>query len=73
MLLTEWNEFRILDLLTLKEMLKLPIFIDLRNVYEPERMRRMGFEYYSLGRGIAKKEQVKSGSQSKVYETEAKS
>lgn len=72
-LLTEWNEFRILDLLTLKEMLKLPIFIDLRNVYEPERMRRMGFEYYSLGRGIAKKEQVKSGSQSKVYETEAKS
>lgn len=51
LLLTEWNEFRFLDLLKIKDLLNEPIFIDLRNVYEPEKMQRMGFEYVSLGRG----------------------
>ena len=50
-ILTEWNEFRYLDLLKIKELLRKPIFIDLRNIYEPERMERFGFTYVSLGRG----------------------
>lgn len=53
LLLTEWNEFRLLDLLKIKNLMKKPLFIDLRNVYEPERMKRLGFEYVSIGRGTA--------------------
>ena len=49
-LLTEWNQFRRLDLNRIKSLLKTPIFIDLRNVYDPEQMRRLGFNYYGLGR-----------------------
>ncbi len=50
LLLTEWNEFRYLDLLKVKQLLKQPIFVDLRNVYEPEKMKKFGFKYVSLGR-----------------------
>lgn len=49
-LVTEWNQFRNLELGRLKGLLKHPVFIDLRNVYEPERMRKNGFDYYSVGR-----------------------
>jgi UDPglucose 6-dehydrogenase len=49
-LLTEWNEFRNLDLEKLKASLREPRFVDLRNVYEPERMIAAGFHYYSIGR-----------------------
>ena len=49
-IVTEWNEFRQLDLGKIKESLKAPIIIDTRNIYEPERMRRLGFTYVSLGR-----------------------
>jgi len=49
-IVTEWNEFRQLDLGKIKESLKTPIIIDTRNIYEPERMRRLGFTYVSLGR-----------------------
>ena len=49
-LATEWNEFRRLDLARIKESLKQPIFIDLRNVYEPSHMREMGFTYCGVGR-----------------------
>jgi len=49
-LITEWNQFRNLDILRLRELLKHPVFIDLRNVYEPEKMRKYGFDYYSVGR-----------------------
>ena len=51
LLLTEWNEFRYLDFLKLKELMSRPLFIDLRNVYEPKRMKLLGFEYVSIGRG----------------------
>lgn len=47
---TEWNEFRDLDLLKLKELMKSPIIVDCRNIYEPERMRKLGFRYFSVGR-----------------------
>jgi UDPglucose 6-dehydrogenase len=49
-LMTEWNEYRALDLDRVKELLKSPIFIDLRNVYRPEIMKQHGFIYHSVGR-----------------------
>lgn len=49
-LMTEWNEYRALDLLRIKSLLKSPIFVDLRNVYRPTAMRDLGFSYYSVGR-----------------------
>lgn len=50
-LLTEWNEFRNLDLDRLRESLRQPIFIDLRNVYDEQRMNQAGFRYIGVGRG----------------------
>lgn len=49
-LMTEWNMYRSLDMTLVKSKLKSPIFIDLRNVYEPETMKKLGFKYYSVGR-----------------------
>lgn len=49
-LATEWNEFRKLDFSRVKELLTEPIVIDMRNVYEPGRMRREGFVYEGVGR-----------------------
>jgi len=49
-LVTEWNQFRRLDLQRIKNLLKSPIFIDLRNVYDPDQMRRLGFNYCGVGR-----------------------
>jgi UDPglucose 6-dehydrogenase len=49
-LVTEWNEFKYLNLERLRGQLKRPMIFDGRNLWEPERMRRLGFEYYSVGR-----------------------
>ena len=49
-LLTEWNEFRNIDLPRLREALRTAKFLDCRNVYEPRRMGELGFEYVSVGR-----------------------
>ncbi len=49
-LMTEWNVFRNLDLARIKAGLKSPIFIDLRNVYDPRKMADLGFHYVSVGR-----------------------
>jgi UDPglucose 6-dehydrogenase len=49
-LMTEWNEYRALDLLRVKSLLKSPVFIDLRNVYRPSAMKGLGFSYHSVGR-----------------------
>jgi len=49
-LLTEWNEFRALDLAKVKAMLKTPLMVDLRNVYRPAMMAEAGFRYVSVGR-----------------------
>ena len=51
-ILTEWNQFRALDLKKLKKILNKPIIIDLRNIYNPEEVKNIGFEYYSLGRNF---------------------
>jgi UDPglucose 6-dehydrogenase len=50
-LATEWNEFRALDFRALEKSMKSKIFVDLRNVYEPEEMRRLGWKYSGVGRG----------------------
>ena len=52
-LMTEWNEYRALDLLRIKGILKHPVFVDLRNVYRPGAMRQLGFSYFSVGRSTA--------------------
>ena len=49
-LVTEWNEFRFLNLERLRAALRRPVIFDGRNLWEPERMRRLGFEYHSVGR-----------------------
>lgn len=51
LLLTEWNEFRDLDLAKLKKTLAHPTVIDGRNLFDPARMREAGFTYRSVGRG----------------------
>ena len=50
MLVTEWNQFRMLDLERVKKLMRAPVLIDLRNVYDPAAMRRAGFRYDSVGR-----------------------
>lgn len=51
-LVTEWNEFRNLDMKRVKESMKKPNLVDARNVYEPEKMAEIGFRYVSIGRKI---------------------
>jgi UDPglucose 6-dehydrogenase len=50
-LLTEWNEFKNLDMPRIKELMRQPIFIDGRNLYEPDTMNKCGFIYRGVGRG----------------------
>ncbi|WP_339135337.1 MAG: UDP-glucose/GDP-mannose dehydrogenase family protein [Candidatus Electrothrix sp. GW3-4] len=49
-LMTEWNQYRALDLEKLKVKMKTPIFIDLRNVYDPTSLKNSGFSYVGVGR-----------------------
>jgi UDPglucose 6-dehydrogenase len=49
-LVTEWNEFKQLNLERLRHALRRPLVFDGRNLWEPERMRRLGFEYHATGR-----------------------
>jgi UDPglucose 6-dehydrogenase len=50
---TEWNEFRHLALESLKERMKTPIIMDGRNIYDPEKMKSLGFTYRGVGRGYS--------------------
>jgi len=52
-IITEWNEFRALDLGRVKELLARPLMVDLRNIYDPSEMASAGFEYISVGRAPA--------------------
>ena len=49
-IITEWNEFRGLDLARAKRLLRTPVLVDLRNIYEPDEMAAAGFYYTSIGR-----------------------
>ena len=48
--MTEWNQFRKLDMERMKTLLRTPNIVDLRNIYEPERIKPMGFHYVCVGR-----------------------
>lgn len=52
-LVTEWNQFRNLDLERLRSLMREPNLFDLRNVYEPKKARQLGFNYYCIGRNRA--------------------
>ena len=52
-IITEWNEFRGMDLDRVKSLLKAPVIVDLRNIYNPSDMKDAGFTYYGIGRGTA--------------------
>jgi UDPglucose 6-dehydrogenase len=47
---TEWNQFRALDMRRIRDLMRSPRIADLRNIYEPEDMRELGFEYVGVGR-----------------------
>jgi UDPglucose 6-dehydrogenase len=49
-LVTEWNQFRALDMKRIRDLMKTPKVADLRNIYEPDDMRELGFEYVGIGR-----------------------
>jgi UDPglucose 6-dehydrogenase len=49
-IVTEWNQFRALELARLRDLLKAPLIVDLRNIYEPAKLAAAGFHYISLGR-----------------------
>lgn len=54
LLLTEWKEFRELDLKALQEAMDVPVIVDGRNFFNPELVRKAGFEYHSMGRASVK-------------------
>ena len=47
---TEWDEFRNLDMRAVKVLLKQPVVVDGRNIYDPAEMKNLGFQYLSIGR-----------------------
>ncbi len=51
MVTTEWNEFRQLDLKRIKKSMKTPLLFDGRNIYDPKKMKELGFQYRGVGRG----------------------
>ncbi len=50
LILTEWNEFKELDLKKVKKLLHQPVIVDGRNIYDPKKMKALGFHYFSMGR-----------------------
>ena len=55
LIITEWNAFRALDLDRVKELMKRPVMVDLRNIYNPAEMANAGFDYVSIGRPPVRK------------------
>jgi UDPglucose 6-dehydrogenase len=51
MIVTEWNEFKQLDLARLRDLMRHPVVLDGRNIYNPEQMKKLGFYYRGFGRG----------------------
>jgi UDPglucose 6-dehydrogenase len=52
MIITEWNEFKQLDLESLRNAMRQPVIFDGRNIYNPARMQQLGFKYLAIGRGF---------------------
>ncbi len=55
-IITEWNQFREPDLERMRQLLRRPVIFDGRNLFDPAKMRSLGFEYFSIGRAAAKME-----------------
>ena len=53
MLITEWNEFRTLDLRRMAKRLKRPVLLDLRNIYDADEAKAAGLTYVGVGQGAA--------------------
>jgi UDPglucose 6-dehydrogenase len=53
LVVTEWNEFKLLDMEKIKAGMRRPLIFDGRNIYDPLRLRRLGFEYHCIGRTTA--------------------
>jgi UDPglucose 6-dehydrogenase len=51
-LMTEWNEFKEIDFERVKSVMKQPAILDGRNIYDPVRLKEMGFKYAGMGRGV---------------------
>ena len=49
-IVTEWNEFRALELGRIRKLLRQPKLVDLRNIYDPQTVREGGIEYWGVGR-----------------------
>ena len=60
-IVTEWNQFRNLNLARVKDLLKSPVFVDLRNIYSPLDMAAAGFDYISIGRPLSAYAQADAG------------
>ena len=63
LLLTEWEEFRQLDLIGLRDLMEVPVLVDGRNTYDPSAAREAGFEYFSIGRDAARHPVLRSSAQ----------
>jgi UDPglucose 6-dehydrogenase len=48
---TEWNEFKHLDLVRVRDSMAQPVMVDGRSIYDPPAMRQLGFHYQAIGRG----------------------
>lgn len=51
LVVTEWNEFKNLDLERIRDSMRQPVLLDGRNIYQPQQMRKLGFTYHGVGRG----------------------
>ena len=63
LLITEWEEFRQLDLIRLRDLMEVPVLVDGRNTYDPSAAREAGFEYFSIGRDAARHPVLRSSAQ----------
>ncbi len=61
LIITEWNEFKQLNMERIRDSMKTPVIFDGRNIYDPARMKRIGFHYYGIGRGLSEPENRKVG------------
>lgn len=50
LILTEWNEFKQLNLVKMRQLMKFPVIFDGRNIYQPDEMKKLGFKYFGVGR-----------------------
>jgi UDPglucose 6-dehydrogenase len=55
-IITEWNEFRSLDLARVKGLMSAPVLVDLRNIYSPNDVEKAGFDYHCIGRAVLRKD-----------------